>query len=384
MSNIALNATMLNSQSGGIGVYIRNLVEHLYLLPPETSVKIFAGIQAQHLISSDLENVEIVPINCDSKSPVRRVVNEYFSFPKALSQNKIDLFHSPISYIPPGVNLPAVLTVHDLRYFHYPETYTKLRGKFLEKMVPRSVDKAKEIIAVSEYTKSDLVKMFGISPDKIHVFHEGINANAFNRHYDQNEWKTIQKKYALPERYILSVGHLEPRKNYGALFESLVILQQRYSLKVPLVIVGQETWYFNQLYKKAVDLGIEEQVLFTKFVRDKELAAFYQHADLFVTPSFFEGFGFTPLEAQAAGTPVIASNATSFPEVLADSALLVGPLDTDEMAISIKNVLLNKELQDDLKDRGRKNVKRFDWSECCKKTFQLYMNTLEEKWTTSR
>ena len=79
MSNIALNATMLNSQSGGIGVYIRNLVEHLYLLPPETSVKIFAGIQAQHLISSDLENVEIVPINCDSKSPVRRVVNEYFS-----------------------------------------------------------------------------------------------------------------------------------------------------------------------------------------------------------------------------------------------------------------------------------------------------------------
>ncbi|MCK4525681.1 MAG: glycosyltransferase family 4 protein, partial [Candidatus Andersenbacteria bacterium] len=179
----------------------------------------------------------------------------------------------------------------------------------------------------------------------------------------------IRKKYNLPKKYILYLGTLEPRKNIIGLIKAFEILNTKYKL----VIAGSKGWLYEDIFKIVKNSPAKDNIIFTGFIDDKDKAALYGLADLFVYPSFYEGFGFPPLEAMAAGTPVITSNFSSLPEAVGDAAITVNPYNIDELTKAIEMVLFDEKLRDILIERGYKKVKNFSWEKCAKETLEFIL-----------
>ena len=377
MRNVGINALVLNEESGGLGVYLRNLIKFLISRQFEFDPRIFLSRDTVDEYVRRYGDMQFKRVNIQSNKPVHRIVREPFIWPKLLKENNIELLHSTLSYIPMGISIPSIVTIHDLGFFHYPEHYTLLRRMFLERMIMRSVDEAIKIIVISEFTRSDVISTFGVTSDKISVIHEGVEKEKYQRQYSEAEKNRIRKQYRLPGKYILSVGHLEPRKNYSRLIHAFSILKKKYGIDHKLVIVGRENWKYQPIYDLVKRLRLGESVIFTRFVSDGDLPAIYQMADVFVTASTFEGFGFTPLEAMAAGTPVAASNATSLPEVIGDAGVLFNPYDEDDIAEKIYSVIGDEQFSKELVAKGSENIKRFTWEKCCRETIREYEMALE-------
>lgn len=368
-NKIALNAVMYAQSLGGAATYIHNLVKGaLYSADPALDIKVYASeyLRSQFLNTSN----SIYPAHIPSHR-FSRLANELFYWPTVLKKHAIDLFHSPISYIPPGVHIPSIVTIHDLRVFHDPHSYKKLRRRFLEKMIPRSAQKAVNIIAVSDYTKQDIIQTLGIPDNKITVIYEGIDTSRYRRTYSLKDIAKLIKKYNLPNRYILTVGHLEPRKNYLRLLEAFALLKHEHHIPHILVITGQENWHYQNIYRRVSELKLKNHVRFTGYFPDEDLAFLYQNADVYVQPSLFEGFGLTPLESMAAGTPVAVSNCTSHPEICGDAALYFDPYNVIDMADKILQSLADN-TQSVLKRASEKQLSKYSWSACCEQTFELY------------
>ena len=376
MKRVGVNSLVLNSESGGLGVYIVKLIEFLLKEKLSFEPRIFLSKDTFGSFLDLDQNGILKRIDILSYKPIYRVIKESFIWPGVLKENKIDLLHSPISYIPFGVKIPSIITIHDLGFFHYPENYTSLRGRFLVKMIAKSIQKAEKIIAISEFTKHDLVKMFDLNEDKVRVIYSGLDKNFYQKQYSEQEINQIKERYRLPDKYILSVGHLEPRKNYVRLIKAYNRLVRNYQIDHSLVIVGRKNWKFDDIFNLVDDLKLNEHIVFTEFVNNDDLPAIYQNAEVFVAPSLFEGFGFTPLESMAAGTPVAASDCTAIPEIVGDAGKFFDPYDVDDITEKVYNVLCNKKLQQTLIKKGLDNIKRFNWQECCTQIAEEYDNML--------
>ena len=377
MKKIALNALVLNEESGGLGTYLNYLIE--YLCSNNFDFEPLVFLSEDTYESNKIYNSERIfkEVKIKSNKPISRILQEKYLWPRLISEHKIDLLHSPISYIPLGVNIPSIITIHDLGFFHFPENYTLLRRKFLKKMIAYSVEKAIKTITISEFTKKDVIKTFNTNPDKISVIYEGMDKEKYQKKSNTKKFEIAREKYDLSDKYILSVGHLEPRKNYLRLIKAFEIIKKKNKLSHKLIIIGRENWKFKEIFELINKLGLNEHVVLTRFVSEDDLITIYQNADVFVTASIFEGFGFTPLEAMAAGIPVAASNASSIPEVVGDAANMFDPLDVDDIANKIYEVICIDRLRKELVHKGHKNLKRFDWKECCSQTVQEYENTLK-------
>ena len=373
---LGVNAVVLNPQSGGLGLYILKLIEFLVKTPQRFDARIFVAPTFRRDFPHLAESEGITPVPLSAYHPTRRIVREPFVWPGALQKNRIDLFHSPMSYIPLGVGRPAIVTIHDLRSFHFPDNYGFLRGAYLARMIRRSVHRAVRIIAISEFTKNDMVEIFRIDPAKITVIHQGMDPMPFRRIYRDEQVQAIRKKYQLPSEYILSVGHLEPRKNYSRLIEAYAILKKRHKFFPDLVIVGRENWKYQEIYQTVARLQMERAVHFTHFVAADDLPAVYQQARAFISASIFEGFGFTPLEAMAAGIPVAVSRITSLPEIVGDAALLFDPLNAEDIALQLDRLVNDAELCAALVKKERENLSRFRWEDCFTKLTQVYNELL--------
>ncbi|MBN1155341.1 glycosyltransferase family 4 protein [candidate division KSB1 bacterium] len=245
-------------------------------------------------------------------------------------------------------------------------------------MIKNSAEKAEKIIAVSEFTKKDIIETLGIENEKIRVIHEGIDVNKFSDEFDDGILSKFEQSMNSFSPFILSVGHLEPRKNYVRLIQAYELLKRKYKIKHKLVIVGQKNWKFQKIYEEVDKLKLRSDVVFTNFVDIKHLVFLYQRADLFVTASTYEGFGFTPLESMAAGTPVAVSNCTSLPEIVGDAALLFNPFDPDDIAEKMYTILMDENTRTRLVKKGKENINRFSWNRCCEETVKLYDEVLDE------
>jgi len=374
---VGINAIVLNPQSGGLGVYLINLID--YLVHEDVGFEPVIFLSSQYKVPPNwLQSGLIRTLSVSSEQPINRILIEAFLWPKVIREHRIDLFHSPMSYIPFGVKVPAMVTIHDLRSFHDPKAYTWLRRQFLERMIGRSAEKALRILTISEFTKQDIIKTLGIAANRIRVIYEGLDRARFQKSYAVEERMALHRKYNLPAQYILTVGHLEPRKNYPRLLQAFHILRQRENIEHGLVIVGRENWAFGDIYDTVERLKLSDAVRFTHFVDDKDLPALYQMADVFVAPSLFEGFGFTPLESMAAGTPVAAANAASLPEVCGNAAWYFDPHNTEEMAHAILGLISDRQKPKEWVRRGYENVKRFDWKHSGHQTVKEYENLLAQ------
>ncbi|MCI0514058.1 glycosyltransferase family 4 protein, partial [candidate division KSB1 bacterium] len=325
---------------------------------------------AQSLHYQSLRQAIGLPVAGDA--PYRRIFYETWAWPKLVKKHQLDLFHSPISYLPFRMPIPAIVTIHDLRSFHERSYYTPWRGAFLNYVIRRSAHQAKKIIAISDFTRKDILNTLPLPPEKVVRIYEGFDPTPFQVGYSETQLQEIRARYRLPELYILSVGHLEPRKNFLRLIKAFHDLRTRTKIPHHLVIVGRENWQFKAFYELVAQLGLKNVVHFTGFVAPDDLAAIYQQAAVFVLPSLFEGFGFPPLESMAAGTAVVCSNSASIPEICQDAALYFDPYQIEDMSAKIGQVLNHALLRQNLIVKGYQNIRRFSWQQCARETAALY------------
>ncbi|MEN4017617.1 MAG: glycosyltransferase family 1 protein [Methanobacterium sp.] len=258
------------------------------------------------------------------------------------------------------------------------EEYGSIEKSFKRYSI-NSMKKADRIITISNHTKYDLIKETNISPDKVETIYLGVDEQF--RELPQKEVENVKKKYKLPEKFILYVGSEQSRKNLPVLIKAFKKLLETFNLQnIKLVKVGrpqikesQRKKIFNLIDK----LNLQKHIIFIEYVPEEDIASIYNAADIFVFPSFYEGFGLPPLEAMACGTPVITSNVTSLPEVVGDAGIMINPHNIDGLANKMYELLTNDGLKDDLRKKGLNRAKLFSWDKTAHETFKIYEDIIK-------
>jgi glycosyltransferase involved in cell wall biosynthesis len=280
-----------------------------------------------------------------------------------------ELFHATEHLLLPLHGVPTVLTVHDLIFRQFPQHHKPLNRMYLNLTMPLYCRRATRIIAVSEQTRRDVMAAYGISAEKITVIHEAADLRF--RPQPPEAIASARARYGLPERYLLFVGTIEPRKNLARLLAAFERVRSA-GLTDALVIVGKRGWLYDDFFAALEVSPAREAVLFPGYVRDADLAAVCAGAQVLVLPSEYEGFGLPVLEAMACGTPVVCSNASSLPEVAGDAALLFAPMDVDAITATLERVLTDADLRADLRARGLSQAAHFSWQRAAQETLAVY------------
>jgi glycosyltransferase involved in cell wall biosynthesis len=267
-----------------------------------------------------------------------------------------------------------VITFHDLSFEYFPEFFPWRKRSWHKFLAPkkRAYD-AQKIIAVSHSTKNDLVDLYNVPGERIKVIYSGVGEEF--RKLSGGKWKApTVKKYKLPKKFILYFGTIEPRKNLAGLIKAYEIFRKKLtdrSQRPALVIAGQKGWLYRDILALAKHSQFSRDIIFTDFVESEDKVYLYNLASAFVYPSFFEGFGFPPLEAMSCGVPVICSNTSSFPEVAGEGALMIDPYNFEEMAWAINEIWTDENLSEFLVAKGFEQAKKFSWNKCAKETLEV-------------
>jgi glycosyltransferase involved in cell wall biosynthesis len=235
----------------------------------------------------------------------------------------------------------------------------------------RTLKNVDMIITVSKSTKKDVIKCLKFPEEKIKVIYNGVD----ERFKPLKNYNDVLHKYNINPPYILYIGTLEPRKNIPALIKAFYKLKKR-GIRHKLVIVGKKGWKYKQIFRVVEDLNLRRDVVFTGYVSYNDLPKFYSAADLFVYPSLYEGFGLPPLEAMACGCPVITSNVSSLPEVVGDAGFIVDPSDIGGLSRTIKELLANDSLRENVIRKGLKRIKEFSWEKTAKESLKVYKEVI--------
>lgn len=368
---VGYDATAAVRQRAGIGRYTRELLGALVSGAPDIDFRTFActGGVEENLLGA------LPPRIRHRNVPVSdRMMNAVWHrgrlpAPVQIFTGAIDLYHSPDFTLPPVWGRPTILTIHDLAFLVTPENaYPTLRA-YLERVVPTSVRRARHIIAVSECTRNDLIRLLGVAPDCVTTVLEGVSPE-FRPAENDAEARQAVARFGIRAPYLLAVGTLEPRKNYVRLLEAYHRLRAR-GQQEQLVICGRAGWLHEPFLERRTALELEQHVLLVE-ADDEQLLRLYQCAVGFVYPSVYEGFGLPPLEAMACGTPVACSNTSSLPEVVGDAALTFDPLDIEDIATALRRLLEDSTLRTDLSERGRRRAAAFTWQRAAAETVAVY------------
>jgi glycosyltransferase involved in cell wall biosynthesis len=376
--HIGLNAHLLNLsgnyRSAGISWYIYHLIQNLALLPNFDYTAFLSDRRApEHFAQT---RIALAQSRLPTHKPLVRIAWEQFIQPFALRQHRIDLLHAMAFAGPMAINIPWVVTIYDLSFVHYPQLFNVANRRYLTWAVRNAVHRANQITVISESTKRDLVKMFGASPEKIHVVYCGSDP-AFKPKNVEEQFPTFN--FQLPiSNFVLHVGTIEPRKNHVRLVRAFARAKREYKLPHKLVLIGARGWMYEQVDAVIEQEDMKNEIIFAGYIPQNELPLWHRSADLFVYPSLYEGFGLPALEAMASGTPVITSNASSLPEVVGDAAVQVAPEDENALAQAIGNVLTNPGLREQMIARGLAQAAKFSWARAARETVDVYRLALKE------
>ncbi|MFC2034336.1 glycosyltransferase family 4 protein [Chloroflexota bacterium] len=369
---IGIDYTLAVTETAGIARHIREIVASLLEIDHENEYILVVASDAQgDIINTLSRKVEVHKLPFSNKT-ARKLWHQFgLPFPLEFLTTQFDVFHSPDFLLPPLRKAQGIVTIHDLAHILYPQ-YTDPRiVKYFTKAVNRSLERAKKVVAVSESTKKDIVKLLGVDADKIDVVYNAVD-EMFVPIKDKKQLSVVKDKYKIDHPFILSIGSIQPRKNLQRLIEAYGIIHQDKEINHQLLLIGGAQWLAGDLKKKIEKLGLQDDVRFLGFVPDEDLPHLITLADVFSFPSLYEGFGIPPLEALACGTPVVSSNAPAMPEVLGDAAILVDPMNINALAEALKRSLLDKELRSKLVKKGLKRSKIFTWENAAKKQLEVY------------
>lgn len=379
MTTIGIDYTAAVHQSGGIGRYTREMVKALAKLtvePYPPQYRLFIADASKNSIPVEPgPNFTWHPSRLTERWLARLWYRLRLPLWIETWTGRLDLFHEPDFILPPvKPGTRAILTVHDLSFVREPHTVMPGMEAHLNKWVPQSVRRADHVITISEATRQDLIELYQTPPEKITTLYPGVTAE-FKSVEATDTLATVRRKYGLDDRpFILSLGTIQPRKNYKRLIQAFAQIDDTFSL----VIGGGKGWYYADIFTEIAKLGLEKRVNFPGFIADADLPALYSAASLFVYPSLYEGFGLPILEAMACGTPVVASNQSSLPEVVGEAGLLVNPLDVEALATAMSQVLTETSLSQKLSLAGQMQAKKFTWERMVTKLLKLYQTLIEE------
>jgi glycosyltransferase involved in cell wall biosynthesis len=359
----SVDAHTIGCHLTGNEVYIRNLLTQFARLDTKSE---FIAYVSKDEAASFLPNR--IGTRRVSENPYRRLG---WDVPALIRQDRPDLLH--VQYTGPVFcSVPLVSTVHDVSYLEFPQYFTPYRAMQLRLTVGKTVERAAAVLTPSEFSRSAILRHYKIDADRVVVTPNAVSAQF--RPIDRKlALAAIEKKFKLRGPFVLTVGDLQPRKNHLGLlkaFES--VTREHPELHHQLVFVGKETWYSKELHRAVAASGMRERVHFAGFVDDMDLVQFYGACDLFVFPSFYEGFGLPILEAMACGRAVACSGTSAMPEVADGAGILFDPTSTDEMARAIRDILLNSELRVRLERLGAQRASLFSWERAADRTLDVY------------
>jgi glycosyltransferase involved in cell wall biosynthesis len=368
---VVLDARTASDHFPGIGRYVVSLSQALLQVAPELPLSLLydPGAAATRLALPDLPRIAC------AASPFS--LEQQWLVPRLLGQLETTLYHSAYYMMPYRPGMPAVLTCYDLIPMVYPHYFTawqRLVFRLAHGLVLRS---ARQILAISEATKADLVHHLKVRPERVSV--TPLAADAHFQPQTSDRVATARQKYALPEQYILYVGSNKPHKNLPHLVQAYAHSQrQRPAAKIPLVIAGPWDPRYPEAMIEAQQLDISAKVLFLGPVAEGDLPALYSGATLFVFPSLYEGFGLPVLEAMACGLPVACANVSSLPEVAGQAALLFQPDDAEAISAAITDLLSDVERRHALARQGLRRAAEFSWQRTAVLTLEVYQMTLRK------
>lgn len=372
--SIGVNAHLLSFEPGyrraGVSQYIEQMVRHCIATLPQANdlLTVFAGPNAPSTESLP-DTVRWLSSRLPTGHAPGRIVWEQFVAPFATSRSHLDVLFCPVNVVPLACPVPSVVTVHDVAFLAYPAAFHTAKRRYLTAMTRLSVHRARRVIAVSAHTRDDLVHRFGMRPEQVTVIPNAADAR-FRPATDSETVAQFKQANHLPDRFVLFVGTLEPRKNLRRLIEAFALLTADDAV-TKLVIVGASGWLTSDLAPLVQAHSLIDRIVFTGYVSDADLPSWYQAATVFCYPSLYEGFGLPVLEAMACGTPVVTSRTSSIPEVTGDAALLIDPTDVPGLARALQSVLSDEARQRQMSDAGIARSHTFSWQSTAAATLDV-------------
>lgn len=382
---IGIDATALPSRPVGAGNYIIQLIraisQHIAIndsLPDSSQpdgLEFVIFVQRSRLDLLRVEETQSLHlVVLPNLSPSMRLLWEQISLPGLAKSHQLDLLHSlhytmPLAY--PG---RTVVTIHDMTFFLFPHYHTLLKRYFFRFFIRTSSHQAVALIADSESTRQDAIRLVGVPPGKIYTAQLGVTQE-FRPIQDHMILLAARQKYHLPERFLLYVGMIEPRKNLSTLLQAYATIADQ----IPdhrLVVVGPKGWMVENILQQTERLNISDKVHFTGYVEQADLPLLYNMADVFIYPSVYEGFGLPILEAMACGTPVITSNVSSMPEIVGDAGIQLAPSDSQALARSLLELINDPVIRQRLSKKGLERAAAFTWDRTAEKTIAVYRQVL--------
>lgn len=370
---IVIDGRLILNHMTGIGRYLHGLISGFLELEtlPELILYVQPSLHTDNPIRHlNRMNPRLVDI------PIRHMsLRQHMAMKRYLLNEMPDIYHYPHFDLPWLNATPSVVTLHDLTHLAYPQFFSdlnKLKQIYMRLVTPYSLSKAKGVIVVSDYTRWEIKRLFPslrVAPWTVHL---GVDKRY--QPLSATKIQFVKDKYTLPGDYILFVSERRPHKNIIGLIEAYHQLKRA---DIKLVIVGRPYSDYREPEQTVNRLGLSDRVLFLSNVGDDDLHALYNGARIFVLPSFFEGFGLPVLEAMACGAPVITSNQSALPEIAGEAALLINPNDKTELAESMGRLLEDRQLCQDLTEKGFAQAAKFTWQETARQTLMVYQRVFD-------
>jgi len=372
---------LISENMSGIGYCQAGLVSEMVKSHPEDSYKFeyFSG-KDQDAKRKRLE--KYMQKNCSLNEAnfsgfIYRTIMNFIPVPYSFFFGKdSEVTHFFNYIIPPFVHGKKVVTIHDMVIKAYPETVRFRTKQVLNTGMKKSMRRADVIITDSEFSKSEIIKYFPKYKDKIEVVYCGVNTEKFHPVGDESVIEEVKNSLGINGEYFLYLGTIEPRKNLERLVEAYGILSKKDENVPKLVMAGGKGWLNSAIYQKVTELGLEDRVIFTKYIPDEALCPLINGATAFVFPSVYEGFGMPPLEAMACGVPVVSSGEASLPEVVGDCAVIVDAYSPESISEGMYRIWTDKALREDLKKRGPQRAAEFSWGKFSEKLHDIYKAVL--------
>lgn len=355
---------MVAYRRGGIASYVSHLLPALAALDPATDYRVLRSRRDPTRKEAG-ENFRRATLWTPCHHRLER-----WTLGVEVARLGLDLLHSP-DFIPPAFGARRfVITVHDLNFLYFPQFLTDESRRYYNRQIAWAVRRADHILADSEATRADLIRLLGVPPERVTAVH--LAADPAFRPLPFPLVEATLARYGLKRGYLLFVGTLEPRKNLPGLLTAYRILLDRGDVEAPLVVVGGRGWLYGEVFARLEELALTDRVRFLHDVPDGDLPALYNGAALLATPSFYEGFGLPALEAMACGTPVVISDRGSLPEVVGEAGIWVNPEEPEAIAAGMMRVLKEEGLRDQLREAGLLRAGSFTWEKTARKTLEVY------------
>ncbi|MFW5888622.1 MAG: glycosyltransferase family 4 protein [Patescibacteria group bacterium] len=382
-TNIGIDIrTLMDKQYSGVPEHTLNLIDNIL----KTEEKEKKGNKYKLFYNSAKDVEERIPRFKSSEVEISKLnyPNKIFNYllQKTLKYPKIDKILDVNVFLMPHINFAAlspdcrsVLTVHDISFLRYPEFFSA-RKNFWHYMinVKKMINSFDKLVSVSNNTKHDIIDICGVKEDKVEVVYPGLDKGLYRR-LDAKTCEPIKKKYQLKNKFILYIGTLEPRKNIEGLIESFnIFCKKRERADCDLVIAGGKGWKSEKIIKKWKSSEYKGRIKFLGYIPRQDKPLLYNAASVFAYPSFYEGFGFPPLEAMACGTPVLTSFSSSLAEVAGESAFLVDPYNSNKIACYLDILMKDENLRQKLRLEGSETVKKYNWEDTAQNYIELMEN----------